>query len=57
MASPHTDDAERKQVTVLFADVKGSMDLAEQHDPEDWHKIMQRFFSILTEAYTARQRK
>jgi hypothetical protein len=25
---------ERKQVTVLFADVKGSMDLAEQVDPE-----------------------
>ncbi len=45
-----TDDAERKQVTVLFADVKGSMDLAEQQDPEEWRKIMQRFFSILTEA-------
>jgi class 3 adenylate cyclase/tetratricopeptide (TPR) repeat protein len=44
------DEAERKQVTVLFADVKGSMDLAEQHDPEEWRKIMQRFFSILTEA-------
>jgi class 3 adenylate cyclase/tetratricopeptide (TPR) repeat protein len=44
------DDAERKQVTVLFADVKGSMDLAEQQDPEEWRKIMQRFFSILTEA-------
>jgi class 3 adenylate cyclase/tetratricopeptide (TPR) repeat protein len=44
------DDAERKQVTVLFADVMGSMDLAEQHDPEEWRKIMQRFFSILTDA-------
>jgi adenylate cyclase len=44
------DDAERKQVTVLFADVNGSMDLAEQQDPEEWRKIMQRFFSILTEA-------
>jgi class 3 adenylate cyclase/tetratricopeptide (TPR) repeat protein len=43
------DDAERKQVTVLFADVKGSMDLAEQQDPEEWRKIMQRFFSILAE--------
>jgi class 3 adenylate cyclase len=42
--------AERKQVTVLFADVKGSMDLAEQHDPEAWRKIMQRFFSILADA-------
>jgi class 3 adenylate cyclase/tetratricopeptide (TPR) repeat protein len=42
-------DGERKQVTVLFADVMGSMDLAEQHDPEQWHKIMQGFFSILAE--------
>jgi class 3 adenylate cyclase/tetratricopeptide (TPR) repeat protein len=46
------DDAERKQVTVLFADVSGSMDLAEQQDPEEWRKIMQRFFSILANAVT-----
>ena len=44
------DEAERKQVTVLFADVMGSMDLAEQRDPEEWRKIMQRFFSILAAA-------
>ncbi len=44
------DDGERKQVTVLFADVSGSMDLAEQQDPEEWRKIMQRFFSILADA-------
>lgn len=44
------DEAERKQVTVLFADVSGSMDLAEQQDPEEWRKIMQRFFGLLTEA-------
>ncbi len=31
-------EGERKQVTVLFADVKGSMDLAEQVDPEEWHR-------------------
>src|SRR5262245_30438235 len=37
-------EGERKQVTVLFADVKGSMELAEQLDPEAWHKIMDRFF-------------
>jgi double zinc ribbon protein len=40
-------EGERKQVTVLFADVKGSMDLAGQVDPEEWHKIMDRFFAIL----------
>ena len=42
-------EGERKQVTVLFADVKGSMDLAEQLDPEEWHKNMDRFFQILTD--------
>src|SRR6266511_1801041 len=42
-------EGERKQVTVLFADVKGSMDLAQQVDPEEWHKIMDRFFAILSE--------
>jgi class 3 adenylate cyclase/tetratricopeptide (TPR) repeat protein len=36
-------------VTVLFADVKGSMELAEQLDPEQWHTILDRFFAILTE--------
>jgi adenylate cyclase len=44
------DDGERKQVTVLFADVSGSMDLAEGQDPEEWRKIMQRFFAILAQS-------
>jgi class 3 adenylate cyclase len=42
-------EGERKQVTVLFADVKGSLELAEQVDPEEWHRILDRFFEILTE--------
>jgi len=42
-------EGERKQVTVLFADVKGSMELAEQLDPEEWSRIMQRFFTILAD--------
>src|SRR5262249_51397666 len=42
-------EGERKQVTVLFADVKGSMGLAEQVDPEEWHKILDRFFQILAD--------
>ena len=33
-------EGERKHVTVLFADVKGSMELAERVDPEEWHGIM-----------------
>jgi class 3 adenylate cyclase len=40
-------EGERKQVTVLFADVKGSMELAGQVDPEEWHEILDRFFAIL----------
>jgi class 3 adenylate cyclase len=42
-------EGERKQVTVMFADVKGSMELAEQVDPEGWHQILDRFFQILSE--------
>jgi class 3 adenylate cyclase len=41
-------EGERKQVTVLFADVKGSTELAEELDPEDWHAILERFFEILS---------
>jgi class 3 adenylate cyclase/tetratricopeptide (TPR) repeat protein len=42
-------EGERKQVTVLFADVKGSMELAEQVDAEAWHAILDRFFQILAD--------
>jgi class 3 adenylate cyclase len=34
---------------VLFADVKGSMELAQQTGPEVWHQILGRFLAILTE--------
>ena len=42
-------EGERKQVTVLFADVKGSTELAEATDPEEWHAILERFFEILAD--------
>jgi class 3 adenylate cyclase/tetratricopeptide (TPR) repeat protein len=42
-------EGERKRVTVLFADVKGSMELAQRTDPEQWHSILDRFFSILSD--------
>ncbi len=42
-------EGERKQVTVLFADVKGSMELAEGLDPEEWHRILDRFLQLLAE--------
>ena len=42
-------EGERKQVTVLFADVQGSMELADRVDPETWHGILDRFFTILAD--------
>ena len=41
--------AEKKHITVLFADVAGSMDLQEQLDAEVWAEIMGRFVAILAE--------
>ncbi|MFT4563902.1 MAG: class 3 adenylate cyclase [Gammaproteobacteria bacterium] len=43
-------EGERKQVTVLFADIQGSMELANQLDPERWHQLLERYFAILTDA-------
>jgi class 3 adenylate cyclase/tetratricopeptide (TPR) repeat protein len=40
-------EGERKQVTVLFADIVGSMGLAERSDVEEWRRIMNRFFTLL----------
>jgi class 3 adenylate cyclase/tetratricopeptide (TPR) repeat protein len=40
-------EGERKRVTVLFADMVNSMELAERSDPEQWRRIVGRFFSIL----------
>jgi class 3 adenylate cyclase len=42
-------EGERKQVTVLFADVKSSMELSEELDPEAWHRVLERFFEVLAE--------
>ncbi len=49
LASRGRLEGERKQVTVLFADVKGSMELAERIDPEAWHRILDRFVAILAD--------
>jgi class 3 adenylate cyclase len=42
-------EGERKQVTVLFADVKSSMELADSVDPKVRHRILDRFFQILAD--------
>jgi class 3 adenylate cyclase len=42
-------EGERKQVTVFFVDVKESLHLAGRVGPEDWHRILDRFFAILAD--------
>ncbi len=42
-------EGERKQVSVLFADVKGSLELSSAIDPEVWHGVLERFFAVLSE--------
>ena len=40
-------EGERKHVTVLFADVKGSVGLSSSVDPEEWHELLDELFEIL----------
>src|SRR5579859_5456802 len=39
----------RKSVTVLFCDVTGSTELAEQHDPESMRRVMGKYFVAMKE--------
>jgi len=43
-------EGERKQVTVLFADVKGSMELFAERDPEDVQKVLDPVLERMIEA-------
>jgi class 3 adenylate cyclase len=43
-------EGERKQVTVLFADLKGSMELLADRDPEEARKILDRVLERMMEA-------
>jgi ABC-type oligopeptide transport system substrate-binding subunit/class 3 adenylate cyclase len=40
---------ERRIVTILFSDIKGSTAMAEELDPEDWAEIMEGAFEVLIE--------
>ena len=42
-------EGERKRITVLFADVKGSLALSERADPEIWHTILDGFFAVMAD--------
>src|SRR6266705_2546000 len=41
-------EGERRQVTVLFADLAGFTSLAESLDPEEVHRIIERCFELIT---------
>ena len=43
-------EGERKQVTVLFADLKGSMELLGDRDPEDARKLLDPVLELMMEA-------
>ena len=47
-------EGERKQVTVLFADIKGSMELLADRDPEDAKRLLDPVLNHMTEAASAR---
>lgn len=44
------DDAERRQITVLFCDLVGSMQLSEQLDPEDLRNAIQAYQKVAAQA-------
>ena len=50
LASRHKLEGERKQVTVLFADIKGSTKLIENLDPEESQKVIDPVLRIMMDA-------
>ena len=50
LTSKNALEGERKQVTVLFADMKGSMELLADRDPEDARKILDPILEHMMEA-------
>src|SRR3989475_3020146 len=50
LTSRHALEGERKQVTVLFADMKGSMELLAARDPEEARKILDPVLERMMEA-------
>ena len=49
-SAPDNIDGERKTVTMLFADIKGSMDLMEDLDPEEARAIIDPALKLMMEA-------
>jgi class 3 adenylate cyclase len=49
---PRAIEAERRSVTVLFADLCGFTKLSQSIDPEDLHQLLGRYFEVLDGAVT-----
>jgi class 3 adenylate cyclase len=50
LVSPMALEGERKQVTVLFADLQGSMQLLAERDPEEAREILDPILELMMEA-------
>ncbi len=50
LTSKSAIEGERKQITVLFADLKGSMELLGDRDPEDARKLLDPVLELMMEA-------
>jgi class 3 adenylate cyclase/pimeloyl-ACP methyl ester carboxylesterase len=50
LTSRHALEGERKQVTVLFADLKGSMELLADRDPEEARKLLDPVVTLMMDA-------
>jgi predicted ATPase/class 3 adenylate cyclase len=46
---PHTPDAERRQLTVMFCDLVDSTKLSSQLDPEDYREVVRAYQATCTE--------
>ncbi len=47
MPTPSLIEGERKQVTVLFCDLVGSVSIAEKLDPEEYHDLLEDYLDIV----------
>src|SRR5262249_3373622 len=47
--APHTPEAERRQLTVMFCDLVDSTRLSSQLDPEDWRDVVRAYQQVCTE--------
>ena len=55
--APETLEGERKTVTALFADIKGSMELIEDLDPEEARAMVDPALKLMMEACSATGRR